>query len=126
MARLLLIDDTKIVHQLVRIYLTGIGCDFDDAFSGKEGLAKLASQAYDLTICDLAMADVDGLDICRQVRARPETATMPLILLTSQTAPELRVAATRIGVNEFLNKPIDGKELDAAVRRCLNLGPASA
>ncbi len=121
--KVLLVDDTKIVHQLVRVYLTGLQLDFEDAYGGTEGLAKVRDGDYNLVICDLAMPDLDGLELCRQLRSDPHARLngLPFILLTSHTEPVNRLAARQVGVTEFVGKPIDEAALVGAVKRVLHL-----
>jgi len=117
MARVLLVDDTKIVHQLVRIHLTGLNLEFDDAYNGQEALDLLNENRYDVVISDLNMPGLDGIALCKKIKSNPRHALTNVILLTSNTAADTRVAAIGAGCAAFLEKPIDQSALVSTVKK---------
>lgn len=121
MHKVLLVDDTKIIHQLVRVYLTGLGCDFDDAYTGQEALDMITSRKYDAVICDLTMPDMDGLTLCREVRTKPEFLHLPFIMLTASNDDGTQEAAAKLGASHFLGKPIEEEALVSTLKRALKI-----
>ncbi len=121
MHQVLLVDDTKIIHQLVRIYLTGLGCEFDDAYTGEEALGMLLEKKYDAVLCDLTMPDMDGLSLVREVRTHVSMLNLPFIMLTATTDEGTREAATKLGANFFLGKPIQEEEIVDALKKALGI-----
>lgn len=114
MARILVIDDDRMMRELYQEILTRRGHTLILAENGIEGLAKVEENP-DLIIVDLTMADGDGYEFLKRLRAIPERATTPVIVSSGQLAGDIAIA----GADRFLAKPFRGSELIALVDELL-------
>lgn len=121
MPKILIIDDDLAIRLLVQRTLEAQGYDVVLAADGQQGL-ELANQLNpDLIICDWMMPTIDGLEVCRQVRANPHLTTTFFILLTARSEIVDRVTGLDAGADDFITKPIEMNELKARVRAGLRL-----
>ena len=121
MAQILIIDDDVAIQLLLERTLASQGYDITLASDGEEGLRKALEIHPALIICDWIMPRLNGLQVCRQIKATPELSTTFFILLTSLGSVEDRVKGLDAGSDDFLCKPIDMYELQARVRAGLRL-----
>ncbi|BAT53835.1 response regulator receiver modulated serine phosphatase [Nostoc sp. NIES-3756] len=125
MLKILIIDDDPIVRAALNRTLQKQGYETTVASNGEEGIAKAQLLHPALIICDWMMSQLDGLEVCRQIKADPELATTFFILLTAKGAApgeeEDRVRGLDAGADEFISKPIEMSELKARVRAGLRL-----
>ena len=112
----LLIDDDEDLRFLARKALTHAGHRILEACGGDEGLALAAAQAPDLILLDLFMPPPDGFEVLRRLRARPETAGIPVVVLTASGDEESLRKSFELGATDFLAKPFTPPQLDARVR----------
>ena len=120
-AKVLVVDDTPQNVKLLADVLGAKGFLAITAFSGEEGLAKVASEAPDLVLLDVMMPGISGYEVCRRLRANPDTALLPVVLVTSLDPHEERVKGIEAGADDFLSKPIHQPELLARVRSLLRV-----
>ncbi len=116
MAKILVVDDDLTVQLVLKNLLHSQGHDVSIAQNGEEGLSQLKLVHPDLMICDWMMPNLDGLEVCRRVKADPEVASTFLILLTMRDQITDRIQGLDAGADEFISKPIDVEELLARVR----------
>jgi sigma-B regulation protein RsbU (phosphoserine phosphatase) len=121
MPKVLVIDDDPTIRLVLKKALQGQGYEVSLAVNGEEGLEKANTIQPDLIICDWMMPIVDGLEVCRQVKANSNLTTTFFILLTSRGALEDRIKGLDTGADDFLAKPIEITELQARVRAGLRL-----
>jgi DNA-binding response OmpR family regulator len=119
--RILLIEDDARLAAMVRDYLDGAGFRTTRAESGSGGLALQARQAFDAIILDLMLPDMDGLDVCRRIRARAAT---PILMLTARGDAMDRVVGLEMGADDYLPKPFEPRELLARLKAILRRGKA--
>ena len=119
--RILVIEDDLTTQRILKKMLEEQGYSVAIANDGIEGLAQAKQFQPALIICDWVMPRVDGLEVCRQVKADPSLSTIFFILLTARGAVEDRVQGLDTGADEFLTKPIDLAELRARVKAGLRL-----
>jgi DNA-binding response OmpR family regulator len=111
--RVLVIDDDVNTVELVRLYLSRDGHRVITAYEGKEAL-RLARESHpDLIVLDLMLPGMDGLNICRTLRAESD---VPIIMLTAKTTEEDRLTGLGLGADDYVTKPFSPKELAARVR----------
>lgn len=110
----LIIEDNPEIANLVRLHLKDIHCQADIASDGAEGLQRFKDKAYDLVILDLMLPVVDGLEVCKQLRA--SNAVVPVIMLTSKSSELDRVLGLEIGADDYITKPFSIPELLARVK----------
>jgi len=130
---LLMIEDDARLAAMVSEYLAQSGYSLAVAGTAEEGLARLqtASPAPQLLILDLMLPDLDGLEICRRIRALPSVlAQTPILMLTAKGDPMDRVIGLEMGADDYLAKPFEPRELLARIRAVLRRrggnGPAPA
>ena len=111
---ILVIEDAHDIAQLVQMHLSDAGYRVDVASDGRSGLDKALSKTYDLVILDLMLPGLDGLEICRRLRARPEYVL--ILMLTSKGTELDRVLGLEIGADDYLTKPFSIRELLARVK----------
>ncbi len=117
MKTILLIEDDALIVDLVRIHLHTLPANVLTAASGRDGLGQLAQQAVDLCILDVMLPDMNGIEICRQIRQR-DTFT-PILMLTAKAQEADKVAGLEAGADDYLTKPFGIQELMARVRAML-------
>jgi sigma-B regulation protein RsbU (phosphoserine phosphatase) len=121
MTTILIVDDDPTICLLLKRSLERQGYTVEIASNGSEGLEKAHLLVPGLIICDWMMPDMDGLEVCRRIKADPKFSTTFFILLTARTEVEDRIQGLDAGADEFLSKPIDPNELRARVRAGLRL-----
>jgi phosphoserine phosphatase RsbU/P len=123
--RILVIDDDPITQRLLQATLQKADYEVIVAANGEAGVAYAQQLQPALIICDWQLPGMDGLEVCRQVKANTALATTFFLLLTSRTAVEDRIKGLDTGADDFLSKPIDLGELHARVRAGLRLYQAA-
>jgi two-component system, OmpR family, KDP operon response regulator KdpE len=114
--RVLVVDDEPEIRRAVRMYLSGQQFTVEGAATGAEGMEMVARWHPDVTILDLSLPDMDGMDVCRQLRTWSE---VPIIVLSVRTDDADKVAALESGADDYLTKPFSSRELAARVRVAL-------
>lgn len=112
--RVLVVDDRPANVRLLEAILTAEGYDVTSAASGEDALHSIGAAEPDLVLLDILMPGIDGYEVCRRIRERPETAYLPVVMVTASSA-EQKVEALRAGADDFLTKPVDRQELLARV-----------
>lgn len=125
MNQILIIDDDPAIQILLKRTLHSQGYEVSVASNGEDGLVLARKIRPGLVLCDWNMPKMNGLQVCRQVKATPELSTTIFILLTSRNALEDRVEGLDAGADDFLTKPVEMAELKARVRAGLRLHEAN-
>jgi phosphate regulon transcriptional regulator PhoB len=115
----LVVEDEPDIRNLVVHHLTRDGFRCRTAASGPEALARIRTAAPDLVVLDLMLPELNGLEVCRRLRADPTTATVPIIMLTAKTDEVDRIVGLEMGADDYVAKPFSPKELVARVRAVL-------
>ena len=110
--RLLLIDDSQDMQNMVGMFLERDGYEVFRASNGIEGLRQLAKNQPDLVLLDIMMPDVDGWETCRRIR---EVSNIPIIMLTAKAQERDVVRGLEIGADDYVTKPFDAAELKARI-----------
>jgi two-component system, OmpR family, alkaline phosphatase synthesis response regulator PhoP len=116
--RVLVVEDEKDIRELVRFHLQEEGYEVIEAESGEDALRRVATDRPALVVLDLMLPGVDGLEVCRRLRAAPGAA-LPVIMLTAKAAEVDRVLGLEIGADDYVTKPFSPRELVARVRAVL-------
>src|SRR5262245_4203844 len=119
-ARILVVDDTPQNIKVLDAMLTPRGYEVIPAESGQEALAKVASERPDLVLLDIVMPGMDGYEVCRRIRSDPETALLPVVMITASGEQE-KVSAIDAGADDFITKPLDQDELMARIRSLVRI-----
>ncbi len=112
--RVLVIEDNLDIARLLKLHLRELGCDVRDAQDGLAGLEKALNGGFDLIILDLMLPGMEGLEICRRLRA--EADHTPILMLTAKSDEFDRVQGLEIGADDYLTKPFSIRELVARVK----------
>jgi len=114
--KVLVVEDDRRLAEMVSEYLGEAGFSVSVAGDGRTGLARLAAEPYDALVLDLMLPDVDGLEVCRQLRAFSD---VPVLMLTARGDAMDRVVGLEIGADDYLPKPFEPRELLARLRAIL-------
>ncbi|MBI1194562.1 MAG: response regulator [Gammaproteobacteria bacterium] len=112
--KVLIIEDNTEIAALIRLHLKDIHCESDIAGDGVTGLELAGKGGYDLVILDLMLPVMDGLEVCKRLRARPDY--LPIIMLTSKSSELDRVIGLEIGADDYVTKPFSLPELIARIK----------
>ena len=113
---ILVVDDYGTMIRIIRNLLKQIGFEnVDDANDGSAALAKMQSKQYGLIISDWNMEPMTGYDLLREVRADPNLATTPFIMITAESKTEIVIAAKKAGVNNYIVKPFNAQTLQTKI-----------
>lgn len=118
--RILVVDDVPANIRLLEAVLAPRGYDVISATEGYVALGLVESESPDLVLLDVMMPELDGYAVCRQLRAREETAVLPVIMVTSSVTQE-KTQAIEAGADDFIPKPVDHSELLTRVRSLLRI-----
>jgi two-component system, OmpR family, phosphate regulon response regulator OmpR len=114
--RILLIEDDKRLAEMVKNYLGEFGFSVTAAHSGGAGIALFRRDSFDALILDLMLPDMDGLEVCRQIRADAEAR---ILMLTARGDAMDRIVGLEMGADDYLAKPFEPRELLARLRSIL-------
>jgi len=118
-ARVLLIEDDSRLAGMVQSYLGEAGFAVTRAADGRSGVERHRDGGFDLVLLDLMLPDIDGLEVCRAIRARDDT---PILMLTARGDAMDRVVGLEMGADDYLPKPFEPRELLARMRAILRRG----
>jgi two-component system, OmpR family, phosphate regulon response regulator PhoB len=114
-ARILIVEDEEPLVMLLRYNLEAEGYLVDSAGNGEEAELKLAEDVPDLMVLDWMIPNVSGIELCRRLRAKPETAQLPIIMLTARGEETERVRGLATGADDYIVKPFSVPELVARI-----------
>ena len=112
--RVLVIEDSRDIADLLVLHLADLGCETTVAPDGESGLAEAQARGFDLVILDLMLPGMDGLEVCRRLRAEDERT--PVLMLTAKSAEVDRVVGLELGADDYVTKPFSIPELMARVK----------
>jgi DNA-binding response OmpR family regulator len=114
--RILLVDDEQSLQTLLSYPLRKDGYEVVQATDGREALARFGEQAFDLVVLDVMMPKLDGLEVCKRMRAR---STVPIIMLTAKAEEIDKVLGLELGADDYITKPFSMREFRSRVRAAL-------
>ena len=120
--RVLVVDDDPTVAEVVVLYLERAGYTVEAVRDGPEALARVAAEPPALVVLDLMLPGMDGLEVCRRLRA---IAPIPVVMLTARGDEEDRVIGLELGADDYVSKPFSPRELTARVRAVLRRADAA-
>ncbi len=124
--RILVVDDDPTVAEVVAGYLTRSGYQVDRAADGREALARAEAFRPDLLVLDLMLPEIDGLEVCRRLRATEHGATLPVVMLTAKGDEADRILGLELGADDYVTKPFSPRELVLRVQSVLRRSRAAA
>jgi two-component system chemotaxis response regulator CheY len=119
MKRILIVDDSSSVRQMVTFTLSGAGYEVREAVDGKDGYAKAGAAKFDLIITDLNMPNMDGIELVAALRKQPSYAFTPLLMLTTESQPEKKDAGRKAGATGWIVKPFKAEQLIAVAQKLI-------
>jgi|ERR1035441_5465096 two-component system chemotaxis response regulator CheY len=120
MKRVLSVDDSSSVRQMVSFTLRQAGYDVAEAADGQDGVEKASKGKFDLVITDLNMPNVDGLQMIGLIRKLPGYSFTPILMLTTESQSEKKDAGRKAGATGWIVKPFNSEQLVAVVRRLIS------
>ncbi len=117
--KILVVDDEEDIQKLLEYNLTKEGYRVDSVKSGEEALSKAPEMRPDIIILDLMLPGVDGLDVCKKLKADPKTARIPIVMLTAKGEDADIVAGLELGADDYITKPFSPRVLVARIRNVL-------
>jgi len=115
--RILTIDDSKTMRDMLLLTLTDAGFEVLQGVDGEDGLAVLGDQKVDVIITDINMPKMDGYEVIRQLRQNPRHKTTPILVLTTESDGDKRNIARNAGATGWMVKPFDPEGLIAIINK---------
>ena len=122
MARILLVEDNEMNRDMLSRRLMRRGYEVAIAVDGRQGVAMALAGGYDLVLMDMSLPEIDGWEATRQLRAAPETRTLPIIALTAHAMSGDRDKALAAGCDDYDTKPVDLDRLLGKIQGLLGDG----
>jgi two-component system phosphate regulon response regulator OmpR len=124
MARILVVEDDRSIADLLKFHFTREGFTVTTTPNGEEALILIEEIKPDLVILDWMIEETSGIEVCRRLRRKPHTATLPIIMLTAKGEDVDRSVGLEVGADDYLGKPFNPRELLARVHAVLRRRPA--
>lgn len=119
--KILVVDDEPDVVEMIVLALTGEGFEVVQAYDGLSALDMVESEQPDLVLLDIMMPMMSGYQVCEQLKANPLTKDIPIVCLTSASAPDVHAKSIQLGAVGLMEKPFLPSELADQVRRFLKI-----
>jgi len=119
MKTIMTVDDSATLRQMVDFVLKGAGFTVLEASDGVDALSKLGGQPPDLILTDVNMPRMNGLELVRQLRAKPDYKFVPIVLLTTESNPEKKQEGKAAGATGWIVKPFEAEQLLAVVKKVI-------
>lgn len=116
MPRILVVDDENYIAELIRFNLAKEGWDVETSFDGRNALERVIEIKPDLVVLDIMLPELDGLEVCRYLKAHQETAGIPIIMLSAKSEELDRILGLEIGADDYMIKPFSPRELIARIK----------
>jgi len=120
--RILVIEDDPASLRLMQYILEHKGYEVLTAVNGLDGLKKARSEEPDLVILDVMLPGMDGFDICYHLRAEPQTAKLPILMLSAKAREVDRDTGLKVGADYYITKPVDPAEIISSIETLLAQG----
>ncbi len=117
MRRILTVDDSNSIRQMVAYTLRKAGYDVMEAVDGKDGLAKVTGTKFDLIVTDLNMPLMDGIQMITAVRKLPGYSFIPILMLTTESQAEKKEAGKKAGATGWIVKPFNEEQLISVIQK---------
>ena len=117
MKNIMVVDDSSSLRMMVNVVLRGAGYIVVEAADGMDALAKLRGQDFCLFLTDINMPNMDGIELTRRIRAMPAYKFVPIVMLTTESHPEKKLAGKAAGATAWIVKPFDPDQLLAVAKK---------
>ena len=125
-AKILTVDDSKMVRMIVTKAFAPYGCEIFEASNGADALTAAMVNLPDLIFLDITMSDMSGLAVLEQLRAMPEFANTPVVMLTAESGKTTLERADKLKVAGYVAKPFKGEQLLELAAKFIALQPPAA
>jgi two-component system, cell cycle response regulator len=119
--KVLVIEDSRSIHTLIKSRLMGEAIELISAFDGESGLNLARELKPDLVLLDVEMPKPNGFEVCRQLKCDPRTMGIPVVFLTSMSSTHSKIEGLELGAVDYVTKPFEPAELRARVRAALRI-----
>ena len=119
MAKILVVDDSTSVRNMVTFTLKQEGYDVAEAVDGKDALAKAGSGRFDLVLSDVNMPNMDGITLCGELRKMPAFKFTPILMLTTESSDAMKAKGKQAGATGWLVKPFNPEKLISTIKRVI-------
>lgn len=117
MPRILVVDDSNSIRDMVSFTLKSSGYQTVEAHDGKDGLSKAQTGSFDLVITDVNMPNMDGITLCQELRKLPSFKFTPILMLTTESSTDMKMRGKAAGATGWLVKPFNPDKLLATIKR---------
>jgi two-component system, OmpR family, alkaline phosphatase synthesis response regulator PhoP len=114
--KILVVDDEEDVVNLISIKLRQEGYQVIPAYNGEDAIILTKMERPDLIILDVMLPGIEGLEVCKHIRARPQYSNIPIIMLSAKTSEIDRILGLEMGANDYITKPFSVRELISRIR----------
>lgn len=122
-ARILAVDDEPELTDLFQYHLSRAGHNVCTASNGWDAIEQIRAKRPDLVLLDLMLPDLDGFGVCEILRQNPETATIPIVIVSAWSSPDTRNLGLELGALDYITKPFSPGELVERVNRLIAARP---
>ncbi len=122
--KVLIADDDENVIDIIRNSINLDEFEILEATNGKEVLGEVFAESPDILILDIMMPEMDGYRVCEELKKHDSTKNLPIIILSAKTSVEDKLTAMRLGVDDYIIKPFDPREVEARIK--MRLKPAAS
>ena len=119
MKRIMTVDDSPSLRQMVALTLETAGYEVVEAADGREALSKLMGREFHLFLTDLNMPGMDGIELTRRLRSMPEYKFVPIVLLTTESQQEKKILGKAAGATGWIVKPFQPQDLLATIKKVM-------
>ncbi|MBI5634172.1 MAG: response regulator [Nitrospirae bacterium] len=117
--KILVVDDCATTRKLLTLYLRSKGYEVATAENGLDGLEKVGKEGVNLVLSDLNMPYMDGLEFVKSLRANPDTAELPVVMVTTEADPEEKEKAMKAGANGYMIKPVTAEMVAENIKKIM-------
>ena len=117
MPKFLIVDDSNSIRQMVSFTLKSAGYEVVEAADGLQGLEKAKSESFDLVISDVNMPNMNGIELCQELRKLSTFEFTPILMLTTESSGDMKVRGKAAGATGWLVKPFNPEKLLATIKR---------
>ncbi len=117
--KVLIVDDEEHIRELIKFNLKKEGYDTEVAVNGTEALKIIRENKFDLILLDLMLPEIDGLEVCKEIRRNEETSDIPVMMITAKGEEFDKVLGLELGADDYITKPFSIRELMARVKALL-------
>ncbi|MGG5460760.1 response regulator transcription factor [Clostridium sp. B9] len=117
--KVLIVDDEEHIRELIKFNLKKEGYETEVAVNGREALEKIKGNKFDLILLDLMLPEIDGLEVCKEIRRSEETADIPVMMITAKGEEFDKVLGLELGADDYITKPFSIRELMARIKALL-------